>query len=123
MSSRYFTKTYVAPKKNAKLAWEFAAYVTEKKQMIRWAAALGRYNSNQAALADPSVASHPLLAITNKAAKNALFNKPPFFAGVYPSSYWSAITDNASAIADGDATPEKGAKELVDELNEILSDG
>jgi multiple sugar transport system substrate-binding protein len=113
----------VAPKKNAKLAWEFAAYVTEKKQMIRWAAALGRYNSNQAALADPSVASHPLLAITNKAAKNALFNKPPFFSGVYPSSYWSAITDNASAIADGDTTPEKGAKELVDELNEILSDG
>jgi multiple sugar transport system substrate-binding protein len=74
-------------------------------------------------LADPSVASHPLLAITNKAAKNALFNKPPFFSGVYPSSYWSAITDNASAIADGNTTPEKGAKELVDELNEILSDG
>lgn len=112
----------VAPKANSKLAFEFAAFVTEKQQMIRWAAKLGRYNSNIESLADPSVSSNPLLAATYKSAKTALYNKPPFFLGTFPNSYWSAITDNASTVADGELTPEKAATDLIDELNDILAD-
>jgi multiple sugar transport system substrate-binding protein len=113
----------VAPKAHSKLAFEFAAFVTEKQQMIRWAAALGRYNSNIESLADPSVSSNPLLAATYQSAKTALYNKPPFFLGTFPNSYWSAITDNASAVADGEMTPEEAASDLIEALNEILSDG
>ncbi|SES42847.1 extracellular solute-binding protein [Rhizobium sp. NFR03] len=113
----------VAPKANSKLAFEFAAFVTEKQQMIRWAAALGRYNSNLESLADPSVSGNPLLAATAESAKTALYNKPPFFLGTFPNSYWSAITDNASAVADGEMTPDEAASQLVEELNEILADG
>jgi len=69
----------IAPKENAKIAWEFAAHVAEKNQMTRWAAALGRFNSNDAALQDPQVAGHPLLAITRDAVLHAIFNRPPFF--------------------------------------------
>ncbi|OQP86522.1 sugar ABC transporter substrate-binding protein [Rhizobium rhizosphaerae] len=112
----------VAPKANAKLAFEFAAFVTEKQQMIRWAAALGRYNSNVESLADPSVSGNPLLAATAQSARTALYNKPPFFLGTFPNSYWSAITDNASAVADGQMTPDEAATDLVEELNEILAD-
>ncbi|OLP61594.1 sugar ABC transporter substrate-binding protein [Xaviernesmea oryzae] len=113
----------VAPKANSKLAFEFAAFVTEKQQMTRWAAALGRYNSNVESLADPSVSSNPLLAATYESAKTALYNKPPFFLGTFPNSYWSAITDNASAVADGDMKPDEAASELIEQLNEILADG
>jgi len=110
----------VAPKANAKLAWEFAAYVAEKKQMIRWASALGRFNSNEAALADPQVAGHPLLAITNEASKHAIFNRPPFFVKPYPTDYWSVLLDGVADIVEGDETPQDGAKRIVGELNELI---
>ncbi|MQX96485.1 extracellular solute-binding protein [Sinorhizobium medicae] len=112
----------IAPKANAKIAWEFAAYVAEKKQMTRWAAALGRFNSNDAALADPQVSSHSLLAITNEASKHAIFNRPPFFVKPYPSDYWSVLLDGVADIVEGDETPQDGAKRIVDELNELVAD-
>lgn len=112
----------VAPKEHADVAWEFAAFVTEKTQMIPWAAALGRYNANIASLQDPSVAEHPLLKVTYEAAKHALYNKPPFFQGTFPNAYWSAITDNAGMVADGDIAPSEAGEELVKELNDILAD-
>ncbi len=43
----------VAPGKNADIAWQFASYIAEKKQMVRWAKLLSRYNANAAAMADP----------------------------------------------------------------------
>nr|WP_306263401.1 ABC transporter substrate-binding protein [Pararhizobium sp. IMCC3301] len=113
----------VAPGDNAGIAFKFAAYVAEKQQMIRWASALGRYNSNDAALGDPSVAGHPLLKITNAAVPYALFNKPPFFQGTYPSDYWQAMVDNASDVMEGKMTPMEGAEATIEALNEILEDG
>src|SRR5690606_4329993 len=46
----------VAPGKNAEIAWEFAAYIAEKQQMLRWGRELARYNANAAAMSDPSIA-------------------------------------------------------------------
>ncbi|MET3581367.1 multiple sugar transport system substrate-binding protein [Mesorhizobium robiniae] len=113
----------VAPNKNAQVAFEFAAYVTAKEQMLRWAKLLSRYNASAAAMADPSVASDPLIAITNKAAAKAIDGMPPYFKGAYPNCYRSILTDNAQAVADGGVTPQDGAKELVEELNECLAGG
>lgn len=112
----------VAPNDNADLAFEFAAYVAEKKQMVRWAAALGRYNSNDEVMADPSVASHPLLAITNEAVSHSLFNKPPFFVAAYPSDYWQAMVDNSNAVIDGDMSAVEAAAETIEALNAILEE-
>lgn len=111
----------VAPNENAKISWQFAAYVAEKKQMARWAAALGRFNSNDAALADPAVANHPLLAITNEASKHAIFNRPPFFVKPYPTDYWSILLDGVANIVEGDETPKEGAERVVGELNELIA--
>lgn len=110
----------VAPNENADIAWQFAAYVAEKEQMTRWAAALGRFNSNDAALADPAVASHPLLAITNEASKHAIFNRPPFFVEAYPTDYWPVLLDGVASIIEEDETPEEGAQRIVEELNEVI---
>ncbi|MDQ6433829.1 extracellular solute-binding protein [Mesorhizobium sp. LHD-90] len=113
----------VAPGKNAKVAFEFAAYVTAKEQMLRWAKLLSRYNASAAAMVDPSVASDPLIAITNKAAENAIDGMPPYFVGAYPNCYRSILTDNAQAAADGEFSPQEGATALVEELNECLAGG
>jgi multiple sugar transport system substrate-binding protein len=113
----------VAPGKNAKLAFEFAAYVTGKNQMLRWAKLLSRYNASAAAMADPTVASDPLIAITNKAAANAINGMPPYFVGAYPNCYRSALTDSAQAAADGSVSPKDGAEELLEELNDCLAGG
>ncbi|RNF33889.1 extracellular solute-binding protein [Paracoccus methylarcula] len=111
----------VAPKENAGISWLFAAYVAEKSQMSRWAAALGRYNSNDEALADPEVSGHPLLKITNDAAKNAIFNRPPFFVEAYPADYWSVLLDGIASIVEGDETPDEGAARIVEELDEVIA--
>jgi multiple sugar transport system substrate-binding protein len=113
----------VAPGENAKLAFEFAAYVTAPEQMLRWAKLLSRYNASAAAMGDASVAGDPLIAITNKAAENAIDGMPPYFVGSYPNCYRSILIDNAQATADGDISPEDGAAELVEQLNECLVDG
>lgn len=113
----------VAPNEHADVAWEFAAFVAEKQQITRWASTLGRYVANDAAMAEPEVAEHPLIEITKRAQEEALFNRPPFFVEPYPNDYWSALTDNASAIVEGDMTPEEGAQALVERLNAILQDG
>jgi len=110
----------IAPKENAKLAFEFAAHVAEKNQMTRWAAALGRYNSNDAALADSRVASHPLLALTKQAVEHALFERPPFFSNLYPSDYESVLSDGIADIVDGVIPPDQGAVEIIDELNDLI---
>lgn len=111
----------VASGKNAKLAFEFAAYVTEKNQMLRWAKLLSRYNASAAAMADPSIAGDPLIAITNKAADNAIDGMPPYFVGSYPNCYRSILGNNAQAVADGTILPAQGATELVAELNDCLA--
>jgi multiple sugar transport system substrate-binding protein len=48
---------------------------------------------------------------------------PPYFVGSYPNCYRQLLTDKAAAVADGDVSPEAGAKDLVDRLNECLSQG
>jgi len=111
----------VAPGKNAKIAFEFAAFITEKNQMLRWAKLLSRYNASAAAMADPSLAGDPLIAITNKAAEHAIDGMPPYFVGSYPNCYRQTLTDNAQAAADGAIEPKKGAEELVTQLNECLA--
>jgi len=112
----------VAPKENAKIAFEFAAHVAEKNQMTRWAAALGRFNSNDAALADSQVASHPLLALTNEAASHAIFNRPPFFVEPYPADYWSVLLDGIADIVDGVETAQEGAQRIVEELDALVEE-
>jgi multiple sugar transport system substrate-binding protein len=112
----------VAPNENSDIAFKFAAYVAERAQMVRWASTLGRYVSNDAALADPAVASHPLLKITNEAAAGAIFNRPPFFQGAYPEDYWSVLLDGLAAIVEGDETPEEGAAAIVEELNAVIAE-
>lgn len=111
----------VAPGKNADIAWQFASYVAEKKQMLRWAKLLSRYNGNAAAMADPEVTSLPLVAKSVEAVKYALEVQPPYFVGAYPNCYKSIVTDNAAAVADGDMTPHEGAKDLVEQLNDCIA--
>ncbi len=112
----------IAPNKHADIAWKFVAHVIEKDQMSRWAAALGRLNSNDAVLSMPEIASHPLLAITSEATKHALFNKPPFFVEGYPNNFWSTMSDNAISVVDGDMSPYDGANKLIEELNAMLAE-
>lgn len=111
----------VAPGKNADIAWQFASYVAEKKQMLRWAKLLSRYNGNAAAMADPEVTSLPLVAKSVEAVKYALEVQPPYFVGAYPNCYKSIVTDNAAAVADGDMTPDEGAKDLIEQLNDCIA--
>lgn len=111
----------VAPGKNAEMAWEFAAYIAEKQQMLRWGRELARYNANAAAMSDPSIAELPLITMTKNAVEHAIDGMPPYFVGAYPNCYSAVLTDNAAAAADGDVTPEEGAKQLVEELNECLA--
>jgi len=113
----------VAPKENAKIAWEFAAYVAEKQQMVRWAAALGRFNGNDAALAEPQVASHPLLAITLEATKHAIFERPPFFSKPYPADYFSVLLDGVADAVDGGRDDVRQlAENIIDDLNELIAE-
>ncbi|NDW04499.1 ABC transporter substrate-binding protein [Jiella pacifica] len=111
----------VAPGDHQKIAFEFAAYITEKNQMARWAKLLSRYNANAEAMADPDVAALPLIEKSVQAVKYAVDVMPPYFEGAYPNCYRSIVTDNAAMVADGDASPEEGAKELVEELNDCLA--
>ena len=111
----------VAPGKNADVAWQFAAYIADKPQMLRWAKLLSRYNANAAAMADPEVAKLPLIAKSVEAVKYGLDVKPPYFVGAYPNCYNSIVTDNAAAVADGKTTPADGAKSLVKDLNDCIA--
>lgn len=111
----------VAPGPNEDIAWEFAAYVTEKEQMARWARLLSRYNANAAAMADPEVAALPLIATSVEAVKHAIDVQPPYFVEAVPSCYLSIVVDYASATADGEYEPEEGAEEMVAELNDCLA--
>lgn len=113
----------IAPGKNAKTAFEFAAYITDKDQMVRWAKLLSRYNANAAAMSDPSVVSQSLMKITKDAVDHAHYNMPPYFVDSYPNCYRQLLTDKAAAVADGDMSPEDGAKDLIDSLNKCLSQG
>ncbi|MEZ2333694.1 extracellular solute-binding protein [Mesorhizobium sp. RCC_202] len=110
----------VAPGPNKAIAWKFAAYITEKKQMARWAKLLSRYNANAAAMKDPDVAALPLIEKSVEAVKYAVDVMPPYFAGTVPNCYRTAMTDMASAAADGQYKAEDGAKELIANLNECL---
>ncbi|MCF3932094.1 ABC transporter substrate-binding protein [Acuticoccus sp. M5D2P5] len=110
----------VAPGDNQEIAFEFAAFITEKQQMVRWAKLLSRYNANAAAMADPEVADLPLIARSVESVKYALQTHPPYFVDTVPNCYLSTIIDFASATADGEYTPEEGAKEMIDELNYCL---
>lgn len=111
----------VAPGKHEDLAWEFASFVTAKEQMARWAKLLARYNANAAAMADPDVAALPLITRSVEAVKYAIDVQPPYFVGAVPACYPSTVTDVAQATADGDYTPEEGAKEMIEQLNECLA--
>jgi multiple sugar transport system substrate-binding protein len=111
----------VAPGPRADLAFEFAAYITEKDQMARWAKLLSRYNANAAAMADAEVAALPLIKVSVDAAHGAMDVAAPYFVESVPSCYNSTVTDMASATADGEYTPEEGAAEMVKQLNECLA--
>lgn len=111
----------VAPGPNREIAWKFAAYITEKNQMARWGKLLSRYNANAAAMAEPEVTALPLIAKSVEAVKYAMDVMPPYFKGSVPNCYRSIMTDTAAAVADGEYTAEKGAEELIAELNECLA--
>lgn len=111
----------VAPGPHAKLAFEFAAYITDKAQMARWAKLLSRYNANAAAMAEPEVAALPLIKMSVAAAHGAMDLAAPYFVGSVPNCYNSTVIDIASATADGKNTPEQGAKEMISQLNDCLA--
>lgn len=111
----------VSPGPNREIAWKFAAYITEKKQMARWAKLLSRYNANAAAMQDPEVTALPLIVKSVEAVKYAMDVMPPYFVGAVPNCYRSTMTDMASAVADGEYTAEEGAEELIAELNDCLA--
>ena len=110
----------IAPGDNEDLAFQFATFVAEKNQMVRWAALLSRYNANAAAMADPQVADQPLIARSVEAVKYAFETMPPYFVQPVPNCYRATVIDFASATADGEMSPDEGAKEMVDELNNCL---
>lgn len=112
----------VAPGPNEDLAFEFAAFMTEKAQMTRWASLLSRYNANAAAMADPAVASLPLIRLSVDAAAGAMDVAAPYFVEPVPSCYNSTVIDYASATADGDHSPAEGAAEMIEELNDCLAE-
>jgi len=112
----------VAPGKNFDIAWEFASYLTEKKQMARWAKLLSRYNSNAAAMAEPDVAALPLIAASVEAVKYAMDVQPPYLIKAVPACYSSTVVEFVSATADGDYTPDEGAAEMIAELNKCLAE-
>ncbi len=111
----------VAPGPNADIAFEFAAFITEKDQMARWARLLSRYNANAAAMADPEVAALPLIEVSVAAAHGAMDTAAPYFVDSVPSCYNSTVIDYVAATADGDYTPEEGAAEMIAELNDCLA--
>ena len=120
-ASRATSSSALRPVRTAEIAWKFAAYITEKNQMARWAKLLSRYNANAAAMAEPEVTALPLIATSVEAVKYAMDVMPPYFEGAVPNCYRSIVTDMAAAVADGEYTAEEGAKELIAELNECLA--
>ncbi|MDB5666731.1 ABC transporter substrate-binding protein [Cypionkella sp.] len=119
---RSYEMVGVAPGPNADVAFEFAAFLTEKAQMARWAKLLSRYNANAAAMADPDVSALPLIKVSVDAAHGAMDVAAPYFIGSVPSCYNSTVIDIASATADGEYTPEAGAAEIITKLNECLAE-
>ncbi|MGN7870678.1 extracellular solute-binding protein [Paracoccus sp. 22332] len=111
----------VAPGENFDVAWEFAAYITEKEQMARWAKLLSRYNSNDAAMAEPEVAALPLVAKSVEAVAATMDVSPPYLIQPVPACYSSIVVDYVSATADGDFTPAEGAEEMIAELNDCVA--
>jgi len=111
----------VAPGENEDIAWEFASYVAEKEQMMRWGSLLARYNSNIAAMTDPEVYSLPLIERSVESVRHAMDVQPPYFVNSVPNCYVSIVADYAAATADGDFTPQEGAEEMIEELNDCLA--
>lgn len=89
--------------------------------MARWAKLLSRYNANAAAMADPEIDALPLVKTSVEAVRYAMDVQPPYFVKPIPNCYRQAITDMASAVADEEYTPDEGAEELINELNECLA--
>lgn len=102
---------------NFDLAWEFATYICDEPQLTRWGQALGRFNSNNAAIAK---VQNPLLKITFDAAESSLFERPPHFVEAYPGNYYQVLQDNLAQITNGELTPEKGAEQLIKNLNDTI---
>jgi multiple sugar transport system substrate-binding protein len=111
----------VAPGRHSDLAFQFAAFITDKAQMARWAKLLSRYNANAAAMAEPDVAALPLIKKSVEAAHGAMDVAAPYFVDSVPNCYNAAVIDTAATTADGKNTPEKGAKSLITQLNECLA--
>jgi len=111
----------VAPGRHADLAFQFAAYITEKAQMARWAKLLSRYNANSAAMAEPDVAALPLIKKSVEAAHGAMDVAAPYFVDSVPNCYNAAVIDAAATTADRKNTPEQGAKGLISQLNDCLA--
>lgn len=111
----------VAPGENFDVAWEFASYITEKDQMARWAKLLSRYNSNDAAMAEPGISDLPLIAVSVEAVAATMDVNPPYLIQPVPACYSSIVVDYVSATADGDFTPAEGAEEMVAELNDCIA--
>jgi multiple sugar transport system substrate-binding protein len=104
--------------KNADLAWQFVSYICDEPQLLRWGQKLGRFNSNEAAMAK---VSDPLLSLTIEAAKSSLFERPPHFTTPYPGNYYQVLQDNLAQITTGVFTPEAGATDLIKQLNATIA--
>jgi multiple sugar transport system substrate-binding protein len=104
--------------KNFDLAWAFATYICDEPQLTRWGEALGRFNANDTAVAK---VKNPLLQITFDAAVSSLFERPPHFVEAYPGNYYQVLQDNLAQITTGELTPEKGAEDLIKQLNDTIA--
>ncbi len=94
-------------------------YICDEPQMTRWAELLSRYNSNQVTL---SKVDDALLQVTTEGAKSALMVMPPNFIKAYPAGYNQAILDSLAMIESGQVTPEEGAQQLVETLNQLVQE-
>ena len=77
-------------------------------------------DANAAAMADPEVASLPLISVSVQAVKRAYDTQPPYFVQAVPSCYVQTVIDVASAATDGEMPPADGAKQMIEELNACL---
>jgi len=109
----------ITPGPHAEEAFKFAAFLADKTQMTRFAAALGRANFNAAAMADPTVAENPLIKLTGESAAQGM-NDAAYFVP-FPLSIRQPLSNYAIEAVEGRMSVEEAANGAIKEINDILA--
>jgi multiple sugar transport system substrate-binding protein len=106
----------IAPGPNAEAALKLAVFLADKAQVAKISAEFGgRATYNDAAMADPSLSTYALLALTVEAASMGLPDAAYFQA--FPLAVRQPLADNAAKARDGVLTPEAAAQAAIDAVN------